>query len=51
MDVCVTLEKPGYRVKRRKIGRSRIPKRHQVKKEEAIEYIRTTFNIDIVEEE
>jgi len=51
MDVCVSLEKPGYRVKRRKIKRSKIPMRHRVKKEEAIEYIRTTFNIDIVKDE
>jgi len=49
MDICVTLDKPGYRVKRRKLKRSRLPGRHLVTKEEAIEYIKTKFEIDIEE--
>jgi len=48
-DVCITLEKPGYRVKRRKIARSKVGKNQLVKKEEAIEFIKRTFNVSIGE--
>jgi len=51
MDICVTFEKPGYGVKRRKARRSKIPKKHQVKKDEAIEYIKTNFGLEVIDEE
>ena len=38
MDVAVTLEKPGYRVKKRKLRPGKVGKVHLVKKEEAIEW-------------
>jgi large subunit ribosomal protein L5 len=36
MDVVVTVERPGYRVARRRRARSRIPRRHKVTKEESM---------------
>ena len=48
MDVCVTMEKPGYRVKHRRIGRRHIPKRHQLDKDETMHYIAETFNVEVV---
>ncbi|EHP87739.1 50S ribosomal protein L5 [Methanotorris formicicus] len=51
MDVCVTLERPGYRIKRRKIKRAHIPKRHRVTREEAIEFIEKHFGVEVVREE
>jgi large subunit ribosomal protein L5 len=50
MDICVTFEKPGYRVKSRKLKRSHIPAKHLVKKEEAIEYIEKKFGAEVVME-
>lgn len=47
-DVCVTLERPGYRVKRRKIA-SRIGKNHVIKKEEAVEFMKENFGVTIEE--
>lgn len=47
MDVCVTLERPGYRVKRKKL-KSKIGKNHLIKKEEAIEWVKKTFGVEIV---
>jgi large subunit ribosomal protein L5 len=44
MDVCVNLEKPGYRVKFRKRRRNKIGKNHLVKKEEAIQFVKERFN-------
>jgi len=48
MDVCVTMERPGFRVMRRKRACSRIPLRHRVKKEEAIEFMIKEFGVTIV---
>ena len=47
-DVCVTLERPGYRVKRKRLPR-RLGKSHLIKKEDAIEFARERFGIQIEE--
>ncbi|MDT7864283.1 MAG: 50S ribosomal protein L5 [Thermoproteota archaeon] len=47
MDVCVNLEKPGYRVMYRKRRRNEIGKNHRVKKDEAIQFIKEKFNVVI----
>ena len=47
-DVCVTLERPGYRVKRKRLPR-RLGKGHVIKKEEAIEFAAQKFGIKIEE--
>ena len=48
MDVTVTLERPGYRVKRRKRRRSKVGKNHLIMKDEAIEYVKETFGVEVV---
>ncbi len=50
MNVSVTFEKPGYRIKRRKIQQKKIPKRHMVKKEETIKYMKDNFQVNIDQE-
>ena len=47
-DVCVTLERPGYRVKRKRLS-SRVGKAHVIKKEEAIGFAKEKFGIKIEE--
>lgn len=37
MDVCVCAERPGYRIKRRRRTRRRVPRRHRITKETAME--------------
>lgn len=49
LEVCVTLERRGYRTKRRKKMKRKIPKRHQITKDEAIKFIKEKFNV-VVEE-
>ncbi|MEM4717817.1 MAG: 50S ribosomal protein L5 [Desulfurococcaceae archaeon] len=49
MDVCVTIERPGYRVMRRRRCRSSIPKRHRVTGIEAMILLKRLFGIEIVE--
>ena len=39
-DVCVTLERPGYRVKRVKVKKAKIGKKHTINKEDVIEWLK-----------
>jgi len=49
MDVVITIERPGYRVmRRRRCRKSRIPLRHRVKREEAMVYLNKEFGVEIV---
>lgn len=48
MDICITMEKAGYRVKHRRINRGKIPHRHRVKREETMEYLSEKFNVEVV---
>ncbi len=47
-DVCATLERPGFRIKRRKIQKRKIPKSHRISKEEAMEWLKKEFGVEIV---
>lgn len=49
MDVCITIERPGYRVARRRVKRSTIPRRHRVNKLEAMVLLKRLFVVEIVE--
>ncbi len=40
LDVAVTLERPGYRIKRRSIQKKYIPKKHKINKEDTINWLR-----------
>lgn len=51
LEVCVTFERPGFRIKRRRMLRKKIPAKQKITKEEAIEFIAKKFNIKIGEEE
>jgi len=39
-DVCVTLERPGFRVKRVKVKKAKIGKKHIINKEDVIEWLK-----------
>ncbi len=50
MNVCVVLERPGYRVSRRRYRPSKIGRNHRVTKEEAIAFMTERFGIKIERE-
>lgn len=50
MDISVTMERPGYRVKRRRLRKGRISAKNIITKEESMEFIKERFNIEFVEE-
>ncbi len=47
MDVSVTLERLGFRVKRKRLS-SKIGRKHLIKPEEAIEWVTKNFEVEIV---
>lgn len=51
LEVCVTLERPGFRVKKRKFQKKRVGNKHLISKEDAINFIQTTFNTKVEDEE
>ncbi len=51
MDVCVTLERPGFRVKKRKIKPKRVGGKHRITREEAQEWAKKEFGVKISEGE
>ncbi len=48
MDVCLTIERPGFRVERRRRARSTIPLRHRVKPEETMVLLNKEFGVTFV---
>ncbi|MEX2707263.1 MAG: 50S ribosomal protein L5 [Candidatus Freyrarchaeum guaymaensis] len=50
MDVCVSMERPGFRVKRRRKQRRRIPRAHRMTKEETIVFMQEEFGVSFVED-
>jgi large subunit ribosomal protein L5 len=48
MDVCVTLCRPGYRIKRRRRERRRVPSKHRVTREDAINFVTQKFGVQVV---
>jgi large subunit ribosomal protein L5 len=51
LEVSITLERGGFRIKRRKFQRGKISSRHKISKDEAIEFMKSKFNIKLKEEE
>ncbi len=51
LEVCITFEKGGYRVKKRRLKRDKVGKNHIVTKQEAIEFMKKNFKIKLGEEE
>ena len=47
MDVSVAMERPGYRVKRRRRARSKVGSEHLLSPDEVISFIRDEFNVEI----
>jgi len=48
MDISITMEKPGYRVKRKRIARHKIPSKYKIKKEETMKFFTDNFSVEVV---
>ncbi|MAG15765.1 50S ribosomal protein L5 [Candidatus Woesearchaeota archaeon] len=47
LEVCVTLERAGFRVKKRRVKKNPISKKHLITRDEAIDYMQKEFNVEI----
>jgi len=50
LEAAVTLERPGYNIKKRSQKTKKIPQRHKISKEEAMAYAKEKLNVKIKEE-
>ena len=51
LEVAITLGRPGFRVKRRKYLRRKVAKKHDITKQEGIDYAKQNFSVILKEEE
>jgi large subunit ribosomal protein L5 len=45
MDVCICMERPGYRINRRRRARHKVPRRHRITPEEAMNVLSSELDI------
>jgi large subunit ribosomal protein L5 len=50
LEACVTIERAGFRIKRRKVMKRKIPAKHRISKDEAIEFMKEKFGIMVTSE-
>jgi large subunit ribosomal protein L5 len=50
LQVCVKLKRAGYRISKRRLMKRKVPKRHKISREEAIEFMKKEFNVKVGEE-
>ncbi len=50
LEVCITLERPGFRIKRRKVMKRKIPARHRISRQEAMDFMKEKFGVKVVSE-
>ncbi len=50
MDVSLTIERPGYRVKKRRISKRKISKHHLVGREDSLKFLQEQYKIALEEE-
>ncbi len=51
LQVCATLERAGFRIKKRRLLKKKVNPKHRVKKEEAIEFMKQNFAIKFGEDD
>lgn len=49
MDISVVLRRPGNRISQRALLRRKVPKSHRVDRDEAIQYMKDTFDVQVIQ--
>jgi len=49
MDICVTMKRPGFRIKDRRVRQRKIPSRHFISGEETAKFLADNFKVEVVE--
>jgi len=50
-EVCVTLEKPGFRIKKRRVKKKKLHQNHRITRKEAMKFMQEKFNVKYGEAE
>jgi large subunit ribosomal protein L5 len=48
MDVCVSMSRPGYRVKNRRKAKAQLGSKHVLTPQEAVAFVKQTLGVEIV---
>lgn len=51
LQASITLTRPGFRVKNKKIRPGKIPTKHRISQQEAIDFMKNNFNVKVGEEQ
>ena len=51
MNITVCIERPGYRIKRRRRQKAKVPYRHRLTPEESMVFVKSKYGIEILEKE
>lgn len=51
LEVAVTLKRPGYRIKDRRMRRRKLPARHRISKKDAMDFVHEKYNVNVEEVE
>lgn len=47
LDATVTFERPGYRVKRRRVCKRDIPRKHRINKEDVVSLLKNKYGVEV----
>jgi len=51
LQASITLKRPGFRIKNRRLKNKKVPTKHKISKEESIQFMKTKFGVKVGEEE
>ena len=51
MDVSVSLKRPGYRIKERRIQKKKVPAKHRINRTDCIAFLEKEYGVEVIEEE
>ncbi len=51
LEVAITLERAGFRIKKRKFNAKKIPSKHRISADEAREFMKSKYNVKMGEDE
>lgn len=47
LEVCITLGRAGYRIRKRRLMKRKISKKHKITKEEAVDFMKKEFDVEV----
>ncbi len=47
LQVCITLQRPGYRIKYRKVQKKKVSPKHKINKNEAIKFMQEQYKVNM----